>query len=37
MDWSEAEGRGAPDEEWVDVCDLEEIVPDTGVCALLAG
>ncbi len=31
--WPERLGRV----RWIDVCALEEIVPDTGVCALVAG
>jgi len=38
---NEMEGRSAPTFEdgvaWHAVCELEDIVPDTGVCALLGG
>ena len=27
--------RGEPSPRWVDVCALDDIVPDTGVCALV--
>jgi nitrite reductase (NADH) small subunit len=30
-------GEGLASEAWVTVCALEDIVPDTGVCALVAG
>lgn len=30
-------GRGGDAAGWMDVCALEEILPDTGVCALLTG
>jgi len=33
----EAEGALVDSELWVTVCTLEDIVPDTGVCALVAG
>ena len=29
--------RGAAPEAWTRVCELQDVVPDTGVCALIAG
>jgi nitrite reductase (NADH) small subunit len=29
--------HGIPDDAWSDVCALEAIIPDTGVCALIHG
>jgi nitrite reductase (NADH) small subunit len=34
---SEASALAEPTENWIDVCGLDQLIPDRGVCALVAG